>query len=279
MVVYADIIFAVNFISAYIMLYLLGRYAIKEKISVRRLVLASVIGGIGAVIAFSFEMREIITYALRLLTMVLMSLTAFYNRRRQLIEQMIWIFAMSAIMMFSVFILSALVQKAVSVIVKAGVIYLDIPPMLFIIVFTVSYAALALFMKVFKSRKNKRYYIMSITHNGKTIDVTALFDSGNLLKEPITGKYVSIVEWDRIKWLFDADYTFDDIGMHAEDLKLWAVPFKSLGNKSGIIFAFIADRVRIPQEKKIIDKTFIGIYGSELSKNKEYHALINAGLI
>ena len=31
---------------------------------------------------------------------------------------------------------------------------------------------------------------MSVTHNDKTVTVTALFDSGNLLKEPVTGKYV-----------------------------------------------------------------------------------------
>ena len=33
------------------------------------------------------------------------------------------------------------------------------------------------------------------------------------------------------------------------------------------------------EENKTIDKTFIGLYGSRLSNNEEYHALINAGLL
>ena len=120
---------------------------------------------------------------------------------------------------------------------------------------------------------------MSVTHNDKTVTVTALFDSGNLLKEPVTGKYVSILEWDYVKKLFGAEYEFSDIENHAEEMKLWVIPFNSLGNSSGMLFAFLADNITIPEEKKIIDKTFIGIYGGVLSKNNEYHALINAGLL
>ena len=41
----------------------------------------------------------------------------------------------------------------------------------------------------------------------------------------------------------------------------------------------LADEINIPEENKTIDKTFIGLYGSRLSNNEEYHALINAGLL
>ena len=128
------------------------------------------------------------------------------------------------------------------------------------------------FVKMFKNRKNKKYYILNVTHNDRTITVSALFDSGNLLKEPITGKYVSILEWETAKELFD-------IENYIEDMKLWAVPFNSLGNSSDVLFAFLADEINIPEENKTIDKTFIGLYGSRLSNNEEYHALINAGLL
>ena len=116
-----------------------------------------------------------------------------------------------------------------------------------------------------------------MTHNDRTITVSALFDSGNLLKEPITGKYVSILEWEAAKELFDTEIEFSDIENYIEDMKLWAVPFNSLGNSSDV--AFLADEINIPEENKTIDKTFIGLYGSRLSNNEEYHALINAGLL
>ena len=279
MVVYADVIFLINFISAYIMLYILGKAINKVRIRKKRLFLASVLGAAGAAVVFCVEMPTALSYLTRILAVFLMIFTAFFEQRKQLLNQILWLVLMSGIMIFSMMLITALIKNTVSVVIKAGIVYFDIPPKVFLFAFILSYFVLIFFLKVFKNRKNKKYYIMSVTHNDKTVTVTALFDSGNLLKEPVTGKYVSILEWDYVKKLFGAEYEFSDIENHAEEMKLWVIPFNSLGNSSGMLFAFLADNITIPEEKKIIDKTFIGIYGGVLSKNKEYHALINAGLL
>ena len=279
MVVYADVIFLINFISAYIMLYILGKAINKVRIRKKRLFLASVLGAAGAAVVFCVEMPTALSYLTRILAVFLMIFTAFFEQRKQLLNQMLWLVLMSGIMIFSMMLITALIKNTVSVVIKAGIVYFDIPPKVFLFAFILSYFVLIFFLKVFKNRKNKKYYIMSVTHNDKTVTVTALFDSGNLLKEPVTGKYVSILEWDYVKKLFGAEYEFSDIENHAEEMKLWVIPFNSLGNSSGMLFAFLADNITIPEEKKIIDKTVIGIYGGVLSKNKEYHALINAGLL
>lgn len=279
MVVYADVIFLINFISAYIMLYILGKAINKVRIRKKRLFLASVLGAAGAAVVFCVEMPTALSYLTRILAVFLMIFTAFFEQRKQLLNQMLWLVLMSGIMIFSMMLITALIKNTVSVVIKAGIVYFDIPPKVFLFAFILSYFVLIFFLKVFKNRKNKKYYIMSVTHNDKTVTVTALFDSGNLLKEPVTGKYVSILEWDYVKKLFGAEYEFSDIENHAEEMKLWVIPFNSIGNSSGMLFAFLADNITIPEEKKIIDKTFIGIYGGVLSKNNEYHALINAGLL
>ena len=279
MVVYADVIFLINFISAYIMLYILGKAINKVRIRKKRLFLASALGAAGAAVVFCVEMPTALSYLTRILAAFLMIFTAFFEQRKQLLNQILWLVLMSGIMIFSMMLITALIKNTVSVVIKAGIVYFDIPPKVFLFAFILSYFVLIFFLKVFKNRKNKKYYIMSVTHNDKTVTVTALFDSGNLLKEPVTGKYVSILEWDYVKKLFGAEYEFSDIENHAEEMKLWVIPFNSLGNSSGMLFAFLADNITIPEEKKIIDKTFIGIYGGVLSKNKEYHALINAGLL
>ncbi len=279
MVVYADVIFLINFISAYIMLYILGKAINKVRIRKKRLFLASVLGAAGAAVVFCVEMPTALSYLTRILAVFLMIFTAFFEQRKQLLNQMLWLVLMSGIMIFSMMLITALIKNTVSVVIKAGIVYFDIPPKVFLFAFILSYFVLIFFLKVFKNRKNKKYYIMSVTHNDKTVTVTALFDSGNLLKEPVTGKYVSILEWDYVKKLFGAEYEFSDIENHAEEMKLWVIPFNSLGNSSGMLFAFLADNITIPEEKKIIDKTFIGIYGGVFSKNNEYHALINAGLL
>lgn len=279
MVVYADTVFAVNFVSAYILLYILKTVIYKASVRKRRLVLSAVIGAGSATLVFCIEMPVIITYALRLVSVSAMLFTAFFELRKQIFKQIMWFLMLGGIVTFSMVFIVSLAREPLQIITKAGIVYFDIPPWIFLILLAVSYLIMVLFIKMFKNRKNKKYYIMSVTHNNKTITVPALFDSGNLLKEPITGKYVNILEWESAKKLFDLNCGFAEIGSHAEEMKLWAVPFKSLGNQSGILFAFIADKIEIPEEKKCLDKSFIGIYEKPLSRGNEYHALINAGLL
>lgn len=279
MVVYADTVFLINFVSAYIMLYILGLFINKTSPKKKRLLFASAAGGITATAIFCIEMPVFLTYVLRLMAVFLMLLITFFELRKHILNQFAWFLMLSGIITFSMVFIVSLASKPLQIVTKAGIIYFDIPPEIFLILLIISYLIMVLFIRMFKNRKNKKYYTMSVTHNDKTITVTALFDSGNLLKEPITGKYVSVLEWESVKKLFDLNCDFSEITNHAEEMKLWAVPFKSLGNQSGILFAFLADRIEIPEEKKCHEKSFVGIYDKPLSRNSEYHALINAGLL
>ena len=251
MEIYADVIFLVNFIFSYVLLYILGKFVNTVKIKKLRLAVAAVIGGISSAIIFCIEMPM----------------------------WMLWFVMLGGIMMFVMIILVSLTGKTIGMAINNGIVYFDINSKVFAVSLGISCIMMIFFVKMFKNRKNKKYYILNVTHNDRTITVSALFDSGNLLKEPITGKYVSILEWEAAKELFDTEIEFSDIENYIEDMKLWAVPFNSLGNSSDVLFAFLADEINIPEENKTIDKTFIGLYGSRLSNNEEYHALINAGLL
>lgn len=279
MVVYADTVFLINFVSAYALLYILGLFINKTSPRKRRLLSAAVIGGAAATAVFCLEMPIILAYTLRLAAAFAMLLTAFFELRGNILNQFAWFLMLSGIITFSMVFIVSLASKPLQIVTKAGIIYFDIQPEVFLPLLIISYLIMVLFIRMFKNRKNKKYYTISVTHNDKTVTVTALFDSGNLLKEPITGKYVSILEWESVKKLFNIDCKFSEISDHAEEMKLWAVPFKSLGNQKGILFAFLADRIEIPEEKKCHEKSFVGIYEKALSKNSEYHALINAGLL
>lgn len=279
MVIYADVIFIVNFISSYLMLFILAKCVSKIRLRKIRLTAASALGAAAATVIFCTEISVYAALILRVLSVFAMIFTAFFEQRKQFFEQIVYFTLMSGIMIFSMIMLTALMKNTVAVAVKSGIAYFDIPQKTFLLMFAASYFIMLFFVKVFKNRKNKKYYIMSVTHNDKTVTVTALFDSGNLLREPVTGKYVSILEWNSVKELFGADYDFSEIENHADDMKLWIVPFSTIGNPSGILFAFLADKISIPEEKKTYAKSFVGIYGASLSKDKKYNALINAGLL
>lgn len=279
MEIYADVIFFVNFIFSYVLLYILGKTVNKVKIKKIRIAAASVIGGVFSTIIFCIEMPMWISYIARATAIFLMIAIAYFEKRKNILNQILWFLMFSGIMMFAMIMIVSLTGKTIGMAINNGIVYFDINSKVFTISLVISCIIMILFVKMFKNRKNKKYYILNVTHNDRTITVSALFDSGNLLKEPITGKYVSILEWEEAKKLFDTEIDFSDIENYIEDMKLWAVPFNSLGNSSDMMFAFLADEINIPEENKTIDKTFIGLYGSRLSNNEEYHALINAGLL
>ena len=65
MEIYADVIFLVNFIFSYVLLYILGKFVNTVKIKKLRLAVAAVIGGISSAIIFCIEMPMWISYVLR----------------------------------------------------------------------------------------------------------------------------------------------------------------------------------------------------------------------
>lgn len=276
MVVYADIMFAVNFISSYIMLYILGRFINKICIKKIRLIIASTVGGLSS---FVFTLDFPWQIIMRVLFAYLMVFISFFELRRHLLNQLIWFMIMCGFMMFTMIMIVSLLSYSTGLEIRGGILYFNLPMKIFLPIFTVSYFVLIFLIKMFKNKQNKKYYIITVTHNDKKITVPALFDSGNLLKEPITGKDVSIVEWKYAKKLFDTDCEFDKLVDEMEKLKLWAVPFHSVGNKNGMILAFIADEIKIHEENKVIKKSFVGLYGDKLSQKGEYYALLNAGLL
>ena len=57
MEIYADVIFFVNFIFSYVLLYILGKFVNTVKIKKLRLAVAAVIGGISSTVIFCIESR------------------------------------------------------------------------------------------------------------------------------------------------------------------------------------------------------------------------------
>lgn len=279
MEIYADEMFFVNFVFSYMLLYVLGRCICKVKISKKRLVLASTFGGVMSVVIFTIELSLYVSVFVRVITALMMIILAYFQRGQKTGKQLCWFFILSGIMVFAEFAFVSLMSNETEVLISNGILYFDINPILFAVSLFFSSCVMIFFVKMIKSRKNKKYYILNITHNDRTISVSALFDSGNLLKEPITGKSVTVLEWEEARRLFDINCELSEIFDYSDKLKLWAVPFNSLGNPCGIMPAFVADEISIPEERKAVTGAFVGLYGEKLSSDNEYHALINAGLL
>ncbi len=140
-----------------------------------------------------------------------------------------------------------------------------------------------------KITKKDMFYEIEIWLNGKKIETTAMIDTGNLLKEPITNTPVIVVEHtllydcipkqilNHLEELLGGD--FDNIPKNIKEeyiAKLKFIPFSSLGKQNGMLLGIRAEGIKvknIDKERKQ-DNIIVGIYNKSLTKRGEYRALL-----
>lgn len=159
--------------------------------------------------------------------------------------------------------------------------------------FVISHIAFKLVKNKF-STKNM-YCEINIQINNKTTYVKALIDSGNLLKDPISGYPVIVVEkyklegilplniLENLKGILQGNYSNEDLNDELQYYlpKFRVIPFSSLGKQNGMLLGIKADKVIISfeEEEIIIHNSIIGIYDDHLNKNEKYTALVGLDLL
>lgn len=121
-----------------------------------------------------------------------------------------------------------------------------------------------------KSRQNTIYQV-SITQQGRRMDVKALFDTGNALTEPISGKPVSIVE----------SSAWQTVMEEPKPQHVKVIPFHSIGGEHGLLKGMEVEEIAIwTGEKKIVLKqAVIALYEGSLSEDRSFQMILHQGLL
>ncbi len=251
MTIYADELFVINFIACFALLYIFAAARELERNPVR-LSLAAAIGAFAAVIRFCCFNCTLFIFG-----DIVIALIAF--KRIKAVNIFTFIITKYLLSGIAVFILS-LYGKS-DAIIKNGIIYADINAVVFAVIFAVIYPIFTLVARLFKAKR--KIYTVQIRVNGADTVVRALYDSGNLLKNPYDGSSVIIADKDSIP--------FDEAGGYM------LIPFRTLGN-SGMLRAFRADEIICFEKNISLKNITIGISDTTLSKTGEYRALIGPGI-
>lgn len=145
--------------------------------------------------------------------------------------------------------------------------------------------------KNIKGRLNKKDMFCNITLNSsnKKTKITAIIDTGNFLRDPITKIPVIVVEKDKLNELLP-EIILDNVtniinGKNVElgeyASKIRAIPFKSLGKENGLLLGIKMDEVEVDYQDTNyqIKNVIIGIYNGTLSRNGKYSGLIGLDII
>lgn len=102
------------------------------------------------------------------------------------------------------------------------------------------------------SRKSK-FIPVELCYGGQTYRITALYDTGNTLRDPITGKSVMVVDADVARGLtgLDADALRDPVSSIARFPGLRLIPYQSVGN-SGFLLALQIPEAKVGNRKENI---------------------------
>lgn len=112
--------------------------------------------------------------------------------------------------------------------------------------------------------------VLSGTH-GCQVTVQAIVDTGNCLKEPISGKPVSVVE----------RAVFDRLWKDEPPEGFRAIPYRSVGCERGIMKGYEVPEIMIEQDgmRKVCRNVYVGVSERAVSSTEKYRMLVNPELL
>lgn len=124
-------------------------------------------------------------------------------------------------------------------------------------------------------------YDVSLTYHGNTVCLKGLYDTGNRLKDPVTGKSVSLCEFAAVKELFTAEEIYDITYLLEKELKstmlLHVIPYHAVGTKDGLLAAVVMDETTIhyTDSPYRVKNPLVALYMGNISADTEVQFIIH----
>ena len=289
MTIYLDVIFIENLCMNYIILFATG-YITKTKTNPIRLFISGSCGSIYVILMYLYSNIFFSNFFIKIILSIVIILIAFYPKNFRNFLKQLTIFYLISFVFGGCAIFLLYFIKPQNVLIRNGVYVGRYPIKIVLLGGIVGFIITKSSFKLVRSKIGRRdmYVKLNIFNNNNSVQVKALIDTGNMLKDPISGIPVIVVCKDRLYNLFPKivlnnleNIINGEVLKELDDVKnivskFRVIPFSSLGKQNGILLGIKIDKVEIIFEEtmEIIEEIIIGIYDKALSKNDEYEALI-----
>lgn len=240
---------------------ILTLFLMRKRVTIRRVLIAAFLGAVTSTVMLLAGVQFGFLYILILFGMgiVMMGIAMEQKSKNEILLGIVYYFTL-------VFVFSKLLRggewiakNKVSGIVMA--------------VLVLGIMSMALCYIIYQNQKNrqKTIYQVSVVEHGQRLDVKALFDTGNALTEPFSGKPVSIIESEIWRTMMEEP--------QPEHFKV--IPFHSIGQEHGILKGMEVDELIIwAGDRKIVQKqAIIALYEGSLSKDRSFQMILHQGLL
>lgn len=296
MTVYLDVILIENLCMNYIILFATG-YIMKIKMKQLRIIISSLIGGIYAIVSYINIIPIYSTLIAKIILSVSMIYIAYIPKNIKLcLKELLLFYVVSFVFGGCAFALLYII-KPQNILMKNGVYIGTYPIKVAIIGGLVGFILTYLAFKLIKGKITNKSVIYEVTifFKDKQENVTAMLDTGNLLKDPISQMPVIIVQKDKLSKIIpkniidnlenilggDENLQITETERNEYFSKLKIIPFKSIGKQNGMLIGLKIDKIQIDINDNIeeIKNVIVGIYNGKFSRNERYSALIGLDII
>lgn len=294
MTIYVDIIIIENLIMNFIILYATG-LILKNKISFWKLLLASFIGAIYSALQYMYNTKILSNIIIKIILSIVIIIIAFHPQNIKKMFKQLTLFYLTTFTFGGVATYLIYVLKPQNIIIKNG---MYVGTYVLKVIFIGAILGTIILIVSFKMSKNKitkkdMICKVAIKLNGKEVILDTMVDTGNMLKEPITGNPVVVVEKNSLYDVIPKEIlnnTDSILGGDFEKIpddikqeyipKLKFIPFSSLGKQNGMLIGIKPEKLKVINEEIENEKknAIIGIYNKSLTKKGEYNALIGIEL-
>lgn len=277
MVVYLDIVVALNGLLDYLLLSVCGRVTASPR-NTKRLILAAAAGGIyaGASLLPGFTFLGSVFW--QLIFGVCLCLLAF-GPGRCLIRQSVVLFLLAAAFSGLVLVLTELFSAPGAMV--GGRVYYPISLSVLLLTGGVAYSL----MKWGLSRLQHQggdVADLEITLNGNRVQLTALRDTGNTLRDPISGCQVLVADWTVLRRLLpqtslrreqflEPAGLLEELSGKVSQSSFRLIPYKAVGVEHGLLLALRPEEVKINGRR---EQLLVGFSPVEISDGGGYEALL-----
>ncbi len=255
--VYVDVLFLINFTMDAIALYITSRLC-SQRPGILRTVVAASVGALYSILSVFVVLEPLLDIFVFVLICLIMSCIAW---KCTLLSDII---KRSVIMLISSSLLGGIMSAAYSMLSKISFLsYGDTYSLRggllgFFILASLSLFGAMILTSLHGSGNMPSVAYVKIILFGKEVNAKGIFDSGNLLRDPLSGRYVIIVRSDLFSGVLSSDFLKSaeqaDVSLlerisNKEKVRFRLVPMKGVGEEK-ILIGVSADKVKLKINKK-----------------------------
>lgn len=283
-VIYVDVLFVLNTVVDYLLILSAARLS-GEPLRRMRFALGALLGGIYAVSLFLPGMEFLSHPLCRAASMCIMMLTA-YGGSRRLFRQSLLFLLLTCALGGGVIAIGLLGRGGLSL--GNGVFYSKLDFQTVLLSAAVCYAVLSLVFRRLAQHTlaGGELVRLTLSLDGRSIEITALVDTGNTLKDPVSGCPVIVADGIQLAPLFPKDHrpNLNDLCDPASGIirlgtgvwrgKFALLPYRSVGMDRGLLLAVRVDQASLNNTEQ--GSMLVALSPNSVSDGGGYCALVGA---